>query len=215
MTPGWPRGGRLRLTGALVALEPLEPSHIPVLLDIARRDPEAYRFTSTPVTEEQQEAYFGKAFRTRDAGTSLPLVVLDRTTGAVVGTTRLTDWVEAYRTCELGYTWFRTDLFGEGFNVDSKYLLLRYAFEGLGLVRVQIHTDTRNAVSQRAIRALGARFEGVLRRHMILKDDFVRDTMVFAVTDTDWPGVCHHLEARLRKRGVEPSYELEPSHGVD
>lgn len=207
MTAAWPRGGRLRLVGALVELVPLEPEHVPALMDIARADPHAYRFTSTPVTDEQSGAYFDKAFRERDAGRALPFAVLARGSGEVVGTTRFADYLPSYRNCELGYTWFWAELFGEGLNVDSKYLMLRYAFEQADLVRVQIHTDTRNAASQRAIRALGARFEGVLRRHMIVKGGFVRDTMVFAITDLDWPGVRAHLEGRLRKRGVAPEYE--------
>ena len=209
MTSGWPPDGRARLRGALVDHEPLESRHIPALMEIARRDPHAYRYTSTPIDVEQRDRYFAKAFKTRDAGTSIPLVVLDRASGEILGTTRLADYMPTYRNCELGYTWFRTDLFGEGFNVDSKYQLLRYAFEHLELVRVQIHTDTRNEPSQRAIRALGARFEGVLRRHMIVKDGWVRDTMVFGITDLEWTGVRAHLEGRLRKRGVEPVLRLD------
>ena len=209
MTSAWPPDGRVRLRGALVDHEPLEELPIPALMEIARRDPDAYRYTSTPVDDAQRDRYFAKAFATRDAGAAIPLVVRDRASGEVVGATRLADHVPAYRTCEIGYTWFRTDLFGEGFNVDSKYQLLRYVFEHLGLVRVQIHTDTRNEPSQRAIRALGARFEGVLRRHMIVKDGWVRDTMVFGITDLEWPGVRAHLEGRLRKRGVEPDLRLD------
>ena len=192
-----------------MSLEPLEPEHIPDLLAIGRADPEAYRFTSTPVDEAQAERYFAKAFHERDGGRALPFTVRSEASGRIVGTTRLADYLPKYRNCELGYTWFRTDLFGEGYNVDSKYLMLRYAFEHLGLVRVQIHTDTRNRTSQRAIHALGARFEGVLRRHMIVKEGFVRDTMVFSVTDLDWAGVRTHLESRLRKRGVEPAFSVE------
>lgn len=192
----------------MVTLEPLESEHVPVLMEIARSDPEAYRYTSTPVSEAQREKYFDKVFRTREAGTALPFTVRAIDSGDIVGTTRIADWVPDYRNCELGYTWFRTDLFGEGFNTDSKYLLLRFAFEELNVLRVQIHTDTRNTGSQRAIRALGAKYEGILRRHMIVKEGYVRDTMVFAITDLDWPPVRSHLEARLRKRGVEPSYDV-------
>ena len=208
MTAAWPSDGRMRLVGAIVSLEPLEAHHMDDLLAIGRADPEAYRFTSTPVDEAQAERYAAKAFHERDAGRALPFTVRSLASGSIVGTTRLADYLPPYRNCELGYTWFRTDLFGEGYNVDSKYLLLRYAFEHLRLVRVQIHTDTRNTVSQRAIRALGATYEGVLRRHMIVKGGYIRDTMVFSITDLDWPGVEAHLEARLRKRGVDPRFEL-------
>lgn len=208
MTRRWPASGRVGLVGSVVELEPLTEEHIPELMEIARADPEAYRFTSTPVTDEQRDRYFAKAFAEREEGTTLPFVVRAVETGEIVGTTRLADYVPRYRNCELGYTWFRTDLFGEGFNSDSKYLLLRYVFEELGLIRVQVHTDSRNVGSQRAIRALGAKFEGVLRRHMIVKDDYVRDTMVFAITDLEWRPVRTHLEERLKKRGIQPAFEL-------
>ena len=208
MTSAWPVDGRIRLVGAVVTLEPLVREHIPDLLAIGREDPEAYRYTSTPIDEVQAERYFAKAFSERESGRALPFAVRSVASGRIVGTTRLADYLPLYRNCELGYTWFRTDLFGEGYNVDSKYLLLRYAFEHLRLVRVQIHTDTRNTVSQRAIRALGASYEGILRRHMIVKDGYVRDTMVFSITDHDWPGVFRHLESRLKKRGVEPHFAV-------
>lgn len=208
MSASWPDDGRVRLRGAVVELEPLGDEHIPALMEIARADPDVYRFTSTPVTDEQRDRYFAKAFAGREEGTALPFAVRARGSGAVVGTTRLADWIPQYRNCELGYTWFRTDLFGEGFNTESKYLLLRYAFDELELLRVQIHTDTRNVPSQRAIRALGAKFEGVLRRHMIVKEDYVRDTMVFAITDLEWSAVRAHLEDRLQKRDIPPTFEV-------
>lgn len=208
MSGGWPEDGKVRLGGSVVELEPLTEEHIGDLMEIARADPEVYRFTSTPVTEAEREHYFARAFAERDEGTALPFAVRARAGGDLVGTTRLADYVPRYRNCELGYTWFRADLFGEGFNTDSKYVLLRYAFEELGLIRVQIHTDTRNVSSQRAIRALGAKFEGVLRRHMIVKEGWVRDTMVFAITDLAWPSVRDHLAARLQRRGREPTFEV-------
>jgi RimJ/RimL family protein N-acetyltransferase len=192
------------LTGRLIRLVPLAPGHIEPLLQISRATPEEYRFTSTPVTEEQAEDYFRTAFQERDAGRAYPFTVTMAGTNEVIGCTRFADIRWQHRNCELGYTWFRPDLHRTGINVESKLLLLTLAFETLGFLRVQIHTDKRNERSQRAIEALGAVYEGILRRHMIAKDGFVRDTVVYSVVDLEWPTVRERLTERLRRRGVEP-----------
>ncbi|MBW7916820.1 MAG: GNAT family N-acetyltransferase [Trueperaceae bacterium] len=183
------------LTGELVRLEPLTWEHVPALLEIAYAYPDEFRLTSTPTNDAEAEAYFGAVLRQRAAGEAHPVAVVDGA-GRVVGTSRLSEVNFKHRRCELGFSWYDPALFQSGVNVESKLLLLTFAFEALGLLRVQIHTDTRNVRSQRAILALGARFEGVLRRHQVAKDGYVRDTMVYAITDLDWPEV----EARLRER---------------
>lgn len=194
----------LTLEGCLVRLEPLTDAHVDALMAISTAHPEVYRFTSTPVDALQAEQYFATAFRGREQGSALPFAVIERASGEVVGSTRLTELHWHDRNCELGYTWYDPRLFGTGVNAECKYLMLSAAFEYLELIRVQIHTDTRNEASQRAIRSLGARYEGVLRRHKIAKDGYVRDTMVFAITDLDWPDAKERIEGRLRRRGVEP-----------
>lgn len=192
----------------MVRLEPLAPEHAEVLLRVAQRDPDAYRHTSTPVTEAQRDAYLEKALRERDQGRALPFAVRLLAEDALVGSTRLTDIDPEHRVCELGYTWYRSDLFRSGVNADCKYLALRFAFEDLALRRVQLHTDERNDASQRAIRALGARYEGVLRRHKVRKDGSVRNTVVFAVTDLEWPEVRERLMERIARNDVRPRYAV-------
>ncbi len=188
------------LDGSLVSLRPLREDDVAPLMEIALSHPDEYRLTSTPATAEQASAYFARAFADMAKGTALVVAVVDRRSGTILGSSRLTDIDDRHRRCELGYTWYTPDVFNRGVNIECKRLLLGHAFERLGLVRVQIHTDVRNLRSQRAIRALGARYEGVLRRHMITKDGFVRDTMVFAVTDEDWPRVRRLLDLRLTRR---------------
>lgn len=192
------------LQGRIVRLVPLERDHIPALYEIACTEPERYRFTSTPVTPEQCERYFGRALHERETGIGLPFTVLSADGSQVLGTSRFTDIRAQHRNAELGYTWYRGDAIGTAVNSECKYLMFRYAFEELGLLRVEIHADTRNERSQAAIRAVGGVFEGVLRRQQITKDGYVRDTMVFSVTDLDWPAVKTMLERRLRSKGVEP-----------
>lgn len=187
------------LVGSLVRLEPLTPAHLPALLEIAFSNPDEFRLTSTPTTEAEAEKYFGAVLAQRAAGTAHPVAVLDAA-GRVIGTSRLSEVDTRHLRCELGFTWYDPALFQTGVNIECKLLLLGFAFDSLGMHRVQIHTDTRNVRSQRAILALGARFEGVLRRHQVAKDGYVRDTMVYAITDLDWPEVEPHLRARLAKR---------------
>jgi RimJ/RimL family protein N-acetyltransferase len=192
------------LEGSLVRLVPLAEEHIEALLAISRATPDEFQLTSTPVTDEQAESYFGTAFEEREAGRAYPFAVLSAATGEVLGSSRFADIRWQHRNCELGYTWFRPELHRTGVNIECKLLMLSLAFDTLGFIRVQIHTDKRNERSQRAIEALGATREGVLRRHMIAKDGFVRDTVVYSVVDQDWPAVRERLAERLRRRGVEP-----------
>lgn len=187
------------LNGTLIDLVPLTRDHLPALLDIAYHNVEEFRLTSTPVDDEQADFYFGMAFDDAAAGTAYVVAVLDKS-GTVIGTSRLADLVPRHKVCELGFTWYDPRVFGGGVNVECKLLMLTFAFEEMLLNRVQMVTDTRNLRSQRAIRALGAAYEGVLRRHKIAKDGYVRDSMVFAVTDLTWPTVKHLLEERLQRK---------------
>lgn len=188
------------LDGRLVRLRQLQNADIEPLTSIAFAAPHEYRLTSTPADTAQAEAYFAKAFGDMAAGTAVVVTVLEAGSGRVLGSSRLTDIDRQNRRCELGYTWYRPEVFNSGVNIECKRLLLAYAFDALELLRVQINTDTRNLRSQRAIRGLGARYEGILRRHRVTKDGFVRDTMVFAVTDEDWPYVRATLDDRLQRR---------------
>lgn len=193
------------LTGSLVRLEPLTHGHVPALLQIAVAQPDEFRLTSTPTNEAEADKYFGAVLAQQAAGTAHPVAVLDLA-GRVIGTSRLTEVDTRHLRCELGFTWYDPALFQTGVNIDCKLLLLGFAFDSLGMHRVQIHTDTRNVRSQRAILALGARFEGVLRRHQVAKDGYVRDTMVYGITDLDWPDVEPHLRARLERRLASGSH---------
>ncbi len=188
------------LEGTLVRLRPLARADVGPLTEIAVAHAAEYRLTSTPASAAEAEVYFGRALEDTAAGRAVVVVVEERAGGRILGSSRLTDIEDRHRRCELGYTWYRPEVFNSGVNIDCKLLLLGHAFDTLGLVRVQIHTDTRNVRSQRAIRALGARYEGVLRRHMVVKGGYVRDTMVFGVTDEDWPYVRARLEERLAQR---------------
>jgi len=191
----------LILEGDVVRLEPLTEVHIPALLEISFAHSELYQYTSTPTHEQYVEPYFNKAFSTKAAGEAYPFVTIFKPENRIVGTTRFADIRWDYRNLELGYSWLHPDMQGTAVNIESKYLMLRYVFEAMDFVRVQIHTDSRNVQSQEAIKRLGAVYEGTLRRHMIQKNNYVRDTVVYSITDLDWQsGTKEYLETRLKHK---------------
>jgi len=185
----------LVLEGTSVRLEPLAPRHIPDLLAIAGATPELYTYTSTPTTPAEAEAYFERAFDERERGVAYPFVLLVE--NRVVGTSRFADIRSAHRGCELGFTWLAPQVQGTAVNPESKYLMLRHAFEVLDFLRVYFYTDARNVRSQRAILKLGAVYEGTLRAERVMQDGFVRDTVVYSVIHSDWAVVKAGLETRL------------------
>ncbi|MEZ4632579.1 MAG: GNAT family protein [Deinococcales bacterium] len=188
------------LEGQVVRLEPLEPHHIDPLMAIAIAKPELYQFTSTPINDEQRQSYFDLAFKTRDEGSAYPFVMRHLPSERIVGTTRFYQITWPYRNGLIGYTWFDHLLFGSALNVESKYLMLQYAFERLDFIRVQFNTDTRNKRSEAAILALGASYEGTLRASQVNKDGHVRDNMIFSIIASEWPQVKRLLEQRLKEK---------------
>jgi RimJ/RimL family protein N-acetyltransferase len=126
-----------------------------------------------------------------------PFAVVRNVDGALVGSSSYMDIQPAHRHVEIGSTWYAPQVRGTAVNPESKLLLLSHAFDRLGCVRVTLKCDARNEHSQRAIAKLGAVREGILRKHRIQPDGFVRDTVYFSVTAEEWPTVRANLEARL------------------
>lgn len=180
-----------------MTLEPLAEVHFEPLITLGKATPEIYRFTSTPTTEAEAEAYFSRAFHERDAGTAYPFAARYLASGEIVGSSRLYKLDDGNRSCEIGFTWFAPAVHGSGVNLESKYLMLCYMFDTLEFLRVQFHTDARNVRSQKAILKLGAVYEGTLRAERVMRDGFIRDSMLFSIIYTDWPDVKRNLEARL------------------
>ena len=101
---------------------------------------------------------------------------------------------------EIGYTWMATETWGTGANAEAKLLLCAHAFEDLGCMRVEFKTDAKNVNSRRALEALPAQFEGIFRKHMLVRDGELRDSAWYAITDDDWPEVKAALEARVARK---------------
>lgn len=144
------------------------------------------------------EAWWTGALAAMAAGTRIAWAVRRQDDGALVGTTSLYEIRTDHRRCEIGSTFYRPEARGGPINPACKRLLLGHAFDA-GAVRVEIITDAVNLASQAAIRKLGARDEGVLRKHKITWTGRVRDTAQFAILDDDWPTVRSGLDARLAR----------------
>jgi RimJ/RimL family protein N-acetyltransferase len=130
-------------------------------------------------------------------GTDLPFVVIHQASNQPVGCTRYLEISREHRKLEIGGTWYGREFQRTGVNTESKYLLLKHAFETLGCLRVQFKTDARNIRSQKAIERIGAVKEGVLRNHMLLPDGYVRDSVYYSIIASEWPEVKKLLQAKL------------------
>ncbi|MEW5720283.1 MAG: GNAT family protein, partial [Chloroflexota bacterium] len=133
-----------------------------------------------------------------EQGTSVAFVIVRRSDERAVGMTAYLDIHAKDRWLEIGGTWLTPDAQRTAINAECKYLLLRHAFETLGCVRVQLKTDARNVRSQRAIERLGAVKEGVLRKHMLTRGGYQRDTVMYSIVDTEWRAVKARLEEFLK-----------------
>ena len=185
------------LTGHGVRLEPLAREHGEALA-AAAADGELWQlwYTSVPRPEET-ERYIAQALAGQEAGHMLPFVVREAASGAIVGSTRYHDIVKEAERVEIGYTWYALSRQRTHVNTTCKLLLLGHAFDTLGCKVVGLRTDNFNFKSQRAIEALGARKDGVLRHHAVRRDGTVRDSVMYSVLVSEWPDVKRHLELRL------------------
>ncbi len=189
------------LEGAHVELSALDMSHVDGLLT-GLADAEVWRYLLRPMPANRDEmaGWVAEALRMWQRGERVPFVLRCARSGQVTGTTSYHDLDEANRSIAIGYTALAADRWRTGVNTEAKLLLLRRAFDVLGATRVEWHTDIRNERSQRAIERLGARREGVMRRHKQRPDGTWRDTVLYAMTDEQWPTAQARLENRLSQR---------------
>jgi len=177
-----------RLSRGRVTLEAWEPRHDSSLLEAA--SPEVFRWLPTPAPTTPAEM---AAIREEHPG--LPWAVVVDGRGA--GSTSYLDVDTALGGLEIGWTWYRQDLWATDVNPTCKLLLLTYAFEELGAARVTLKTDGLNTRSQAAIKKLGCRYDGTLRHHRLRPDGSVRDTAFFSMLADEWPAARQGLLARL------------------
>jgi len=153
-----------------------------MISQLRSRDDVAHRIADGLKAEERNEGYVFAVKLKRD--------------NKVVGSTSYFGIVPQHKSVEIGYTWYAPDAWGTAVNPESKFLLLKHAFEDWGAVRVQLRTDANNTHSQRAILKLGATFEGRMRNQGIRPDGSIRDSMLYSIIPSEWPTVKKGLEAR-------------------
>lgn len=198
------------LTGFGLVVAPLLVEHAAELLPFS--PPETFRYFNARPADASLRAFrdfldAGLADASRWA-----FIVRDAATGAALGSSSFLDLRPAHRGLEIGCTWYAPAVRGTRVNPVCKFLLLEHAFGAMDAARVQLKCDDRNEHSKRAIARTGARFEGVLRKHMILPDGFVRDTAMFSIIREEWPTVREGLVARAG--GSSPQRPYHPgTHG--
>jgi RimJ/RimL family protein N-acetyltransferase len=187
------------LEGHGVRLEPLAAAHHDAL-EAAAADGKLWELWFTTVPEPgKTRAYIETALVGQEARQMLPWAVRDLASGTIAGSTRYHDIVAAADRVEVGYTWYGKRWQKSHVNTACKLLLLGHAFDALRCKVVGLRTDNFNFNSQRAIEALGAKKDGVIRHHWPRRDGTIRDTVMYSIVAAEWPDVRRHLERRLQK----------------
>jgi RimJ/RimL family protein N-acetyltransferase len=190
------------LLGDHVVLNPLRIEHAEDLFAAFAEDPTIFRWLpwAPPSSLEAMRALVTASLEAERAGAIIAFAQTDPASGRAAGMTSYLDIRASDGGLEIGATWIGKRFQRTALNTEAKYLLLRHAFDDLGAVRVQLKTDARNEQSQTAIARIGGIREGVLRKHKILHDGFVRDTVMFSIVASEWPRVKAALEAKLTGR---------------
>lgn len=188
------------LEGDFVRLEPMTLDHHSALSEVGL-DPEIWRFTLVLVqTPEEMRRYMESALKLQREGTTLPFVTIERSSGRIVGSTRYGNYDPENRRIEIGWTWIARPWQRTAINTEAKYLMLSHAFERLRCVRVELKTDVLNTPSRKAMLRIGAKEEGILRKHSLVWDGRYRDSIYYSILDEEWPGVKQQLERMLIRR---------------
>ena len=192
----WPPPDR-PLEGSLVRLEPLVEGHREPLRSVAGH-PEIWQWIDQRVTESEEgfDQWFDGRLLARKLGDESGYATL-KVDGEPLGSSSYLAPRPIHDGVEIGWTWLTPSAWRSGANVEAKLLMLGFAFEELGCMRVELKTDARNERSRGAMEALPAKFEGVFRKHMLMPVTGVRDSAYFSVVDDEWPSVRQNLEKRL------------------
>ena len=192
-----PRPKPVVLEGDVIRLEPLSQEHAQGLYTRGR---DAGDWTYMPrrcfVDLADARQWIDAAL---EPPNQLPFAIVERSKNKVVGSSRYLNIRPEHRSLEIGWTWLGQEWQRTAVNTEAKLLLLRHAFERLNCLRVEFKTDARNLRSQRALERMGATREGVMRKHMIVQEEFARDSVYFSVIDEDWPDVRERLEILLER----------------
>jgi len=196
----WPKP--VSLHGEKVSIVPLDHAHL-AGLQKASADGELHRLWYTKIpAPEAVAAHIERCLEQRKAGSMLPFTVIERVTDQIAGMTTYLNVDAANKRLEIGGTWYRQSAQRTGLNTECKYLLLKHAFEELACNAVEFRTHYLNQQSRRAIERLGAKFDGILRAHMVMPNGTIRDTAVYSVIAGEWPTVKANLTWLMEKPAV-------------
>jgi RimJ/RimL family protein N-acetyltransferase len=183
-----------------VLLRPLQESDVENLLEISINEPETWKYSLVQANgKENLEKYIQIALKAREKGTEFPFIVFDKKSGKYAGSTRFYDINLEFKTLQLGYTWYGKAFRGTGLNKHCKFLLLQFAFETLGMERVEFRADNNNQQSIAAMKSIGCKVEGVLRNHMpTLESEVRRDSIILSILRKEWfDAVKENLKRKL------------------
>lgn len=170
-----------------VLLRPLQPDDYALLLPYALHEPDTWKYSLVSAAgHEGLLNYIQSALKAKQAGIEYPFIVFDKQTGEYAGSTRFYDINLAFKTIQLGYTWYGERFRGTGLNRHCKYLLLQFAFESIGLERVEFRADNENARSIAAMKSIGCKVDGVLRANMPKREGGRRDSIVLSILKEEW-----------------------------
>lgn len=190
----------LILEDEFVLLRPLQETDVAHLLPFSINEPELWKFSLVRANgKENLENYIQIAMKSRENGAEFPFIVYDKRTGNYAGSTRFYDINYGFKTIQLGYTWYGKDFQGTGLNKHCKYLLLTYAFEILGMERVEFRADNDNERSKAAMLSIGCTVDGILRSNMpTFESEARRDSIVLSILRKEWFEVVkEHLKQKL------------------
>ena len=187
------------LEGDYVRLEPLEFEHTEELCEAGLGN-DIWRWTTTSLIKNSDDIkkYVAAALEAEKQGTALPFVTIEKSSGKIVGSTRFGNIDVQNRRAEIGWTWINPDWQRTYINTEAKLLMLTHAFETWKCIRVELKTDALNEKSRNAIKRIGAKEEGILRRHVITDSGRFRDTVYFSIIDSEWQNVKADLNSKLR-----------------
>jgi N-acetyltransferase len=182
-----------------VLLRPLRTDDVQHLLPFSLREPGLWKYSLLPVAgEENLQNYIKIALKGREEEKEYPFIVYDKRKGIYAGSTRFYDIQLNQKTLQLGYTWYGAEFHGTGLNKHCKYLLLEFAFDELGMERVEFRADINNERSIAAMKSIGCVVEGVLRANTIKADGTRRDSIVLSILRKEWEdGVKKKLKEKL------------------
>ncbi|MGI8786358.1 MAG: GNAT family N-acetyltransferase [Pyrinomonadaceae bacterium] len=185
------------LEGEAVRLAPLKLEHLSDLFEAAS-DESLWLWTTNIIkSREDMLRYVETALGESERKISLPFVTIEKSSGLIIGSTRFGNIDVKNRRAEIGWTWINPKWQRTRINTEAKYLMLRHAFETWNCVRVELKTDVLNEKSRKAIERIGAKQEGIFRRHVLTDAGRFRDTVYFSIIDSEWQSVKANLESKL------------------